>query len=104
MQTIDFELRGDFITLDALLKATGLAGSGGGAKAMIASGKIQLDGREELRKTCKVRAGQVVGVHGARVRVLAAAAPAAAPSGSAMTPPGSTSQGQADDPGRADAG
>ena len=79
MHTIDFELRGEFITLDALLKATGLAGSGGGAKAMVASGRVQVDGREELRKTCKLRPGQVVGVHGARVRVVAAgaAAPAA---------------------------
>ena len=73
MQTIDFQLRGEFITLDALLKATGLAGSGGGAKVMVATGKVQLDGREELRKTCKVRAGQVVGVHGTRIRVLAMA-------------------------------
>ena len=73
MQTIDFELRGEYITLDALLKATGLAGSGGGAKAMVAAGKVQIDGREELRKTCKVRAGQVVGVHGTRVRVVAPA-------------------------------
>ncbi len=76
MQHIEFELRGEFITLDALLKATGLAGSGGGAKAMVAAGKVQIDGREELRKTCKVRAGQVVGVHGTRVRVIAAGAPA----------------------------
>jgi ribosome-associated protein len=74
MQTIDFEVRGDYITLDALLKASGLAASGGGAKAMVASGKVQVDGREELRKTCKLRPGQVVGVHGVRVRVLAAAA------------------------------
>jgi ribosome-associated protein len=104
MQTIDFELRSEFITLDALLKATGLAGSGGGAKAMVASGKVQLDGREELRKTCKVRAGQVVGVHGTRVRVLAAAVPAAAPIVSAQTPPGPTFQGEIDDPGRIGAG
>ena len=31
MNTIDFTLRGEHITLDALLKATGLAGSGGSA-------------------------------------------------------------------------
>jgi ribosome-associated protein len=72
MRFIDFELRGEHITLDALLKATGLAGSGGAAKALIASGRVQVDGRDELRKTCKIRAGQVVGVQGARVRVLAA--------------------------------
>ena len=78
MQWIDFELRGDFIPLDALLKATGLAGSGGGAKAMVASGAVQVDGRDESRKTCKIRAGQVVSVHGARVRVLAKTDPSGA--------------------------
>jgi ribosome-associated protein len=78
MRSIDLALRGEHITLDALLKATGLAGSGGAAKMLIASGRVQVDGRDELRKTCKIRAGQVVGVHGTRVRVLAAA-PAAAP-------------------------
>jgi ribosome-associated protein len=71
MRQIDFELRGDFITLDHLLKAAGLADSGGGAKAMVADGRVQVDGRDELRKTCKIRAGQVVSVQGARVRVVA---------------------------------
>ncbi len=75
MQVIDFELRGDHITLDHLLKATGLAGSGGAAKALIASGGVQVDGRDELRKTCKLRAGQVVSVTGTRVRVVALANP-----------------------------
>lgn len=74
MQQLDFELRGDFITLDALLKATGLAHSGGAAKAMVAAGKVAVDGREELRKTCKLRAGQVVALHGARVRIVAGTA------------------------------
>jgi ribosome-associated protein len=36
---------------------------------------VQVDGREELRKTCKIRAGQVVQVHGARIRVEAAEPP-----------------------------
>jgi ribosome-associated protein len=71
MRSIDFPLRGEFITLDALLKATGLAGSGGAAKAMVAEGLVQVDGRDELRKTCKIRAGQVVAVTGTRVRVMA---------------------------------
>jgi ribosome-associated protein len=71
MRSIDFVLRGEYITLDALLKATGLAGSGGAAKAMVAAGLVQVDGRDELRKTCKIRAGQVVAVTGSRVRVMA---------------------------------
>jgi len=76
MQLIDFELRGDFVTLDNLLKATGLAVTGGAAKAMVADGLVQVDGREELRKTAKIRAGQVVSVHGTRVKVLPANAAA----------------------------
>jgi ribosome-associated protein len=72
MQLIDFELRGEYITLDALLKATGAADSGGSAKAMVASGRVQVNGQDELRKTCKIRAGQVVSLSGMRIRVLAA--------------------------------
>ena len=73
MTLIDFELRGDHITLDALLKATGLAPSGGIAKMMVADGLIQVDGRDELRKTCKIRAGQVVSLANTRIKVLAPA-------------------------------
>ena len=69
MQLIDFDLRGEYITLDALLKATGLAPSGGVAKLMVADGIVQVDGREELRKTCKIRSGQVVSLQGARISV-----------------------------------
>ncbi|NRF70105.1 RNA-binding S4 domain-containing protein [Aquincola sp. S2] len=69
MQKIDFTLRGEFITLDKLLKATGVVPSGAQAKLLIAEGKVQVDGREELRKTAKLRAGQVVGVTGTRIRL-----------------------------------
>jgi ribosome-associated protein len=74
MSMIAFELRGEYITLDALLKATGLAPSGGVAKLMVADGLVQVDGRDELRKTCKIRAGQVVSLSGARISVIAAPA------------------------------
>ncbi len=76
MRQIEFELRGDYITLDTLLKVTGLASSGGEGKAMVAGGKVEVDGQQELRKTCKVRAGQVVSVTGARVRIHAPTMPA----------------------------
>ena len=71
LQQITFELRGDFITLDKLLKACGLADSGGRAKTLVAEGRVQVDGQDELRKTAKIRAGQVVGVQGARIKVVA---------------------------------
>ncbi|WP_290872918.1 RNA-binding S4 domain-containing protein [Aquabacterium sp.] len=70
MQQITFELRGEFITLDRLLKATGLAESGGRAKMMVSEGRVQVDGRDEERKTAKIRAGQVVALHGVRIRVI----------------------------------
>jgi ribosome-associated protein len=70
MQNIPFELRGEFITLDRLLKATGVAGSGGAAKLMVAEGRVQVDGRDEARKTAKLRAGQVVSLTGVRITLL----------------------------------
>ncbi|MDR7331834.1 ribosome-associated protein [Kinneretia asaccharophila] len=66
------ELRGDYIELDKLLKATGLADSGGQARAFITAGEVRVDGQVELRKTAKMRAGQVVEFGGQRVRVVAA--------------------------------
>ena len=77
LQLIDFPLRGDHIPLDALLKATGLATSGGAAKALVAEGNVQVDGQTELRKTCKLRLGQVVSLAGTRVRLVAEPAPPA---------------------------
>ena len=76
VQTIDFELRTDFIPLDDLLKATGLAPSGGAAKLLISEGQVQVDGEVELRKACKIYAGQVVLAQGARIRMHAPTRPA----------------------------
>ena len=75
VKVIEFALRGEFIPLDALLKATGIASSGGVAKMMVAAGDVQVDGREELRKTCKIRAGQQVEALGVRVQVMATQLP-----------------------------
>ena len=79
MATTEFTLRGEHIALDALLKATGFASSGGLAKAMVAQGLVRVDGQAESRKTCKIRAGQIVSVAGSvdSITVRAAAAPGA---------------------------
>jgi ribosome-associated protein len=69
-EEIPFELRGEYIELDKLLKATGLADSGGVARMMITEQQVRVDGQTELRKTAKIRAGQVVSLQGARIRVL----------------------------------
>jgi len=64
MQDISFELRGEYIELDKLLKATGLADSGGHARMMITEGLVRVDGQAESRKTAKIRAGQRVQLQG----------------------------------------
>lgn len=69
---IEFELRGEHIALDSLLKATGLAESGGAAKQAITGGMVRVDGQVELRRGCKLRAGQVVEAAGAWIRIAAA--------------------------------
>jgi ribosome-associated protein len=70
MQTIDFALRGEHITLEALLKASGLA-SGGAAKALIAEGGVRVNGQAETRRGRKVRVGDEVSVGEQQVRVRA---------------------------------
>jgi ribosome-associated protein len=72
MQTIDFQLRGEYVELCNLLKLAGIADSGGGGKALVAAGEVTLDGSRESRKTAKVRAGQVVECLGVRISVRAA--------------------------------
>ncbi|RJG01917.1 RNA-binding S4 domain-containing protein [Noviherbaspirillum sedimenti] len=69
MQEIRFALEGDHIELNQLLKLAGLCDSGGAGKMLVASGVVMVDGQTELRKTCKVRAGQVVKLGDVRIRV-----------------------------------
>lgn len=57
---MNFELKGEYIALCDLLKTVGIAQSGGQGKAMVADGNVKVDGKIELRKTAKIRAGQVV--------------------------------------------
>jgi len=71
MQQLNFELDREFVELNQLLKLSGLCDSGGAGKALVASGAVSVDGVVELRKTCKIRDGQVVKVGDAEIRVTA---------------------------------
>lgn len=75
MQSVEFELDSgrSHVELNQLLKLVGLCDSGGAGKAIVASGAVAVDGRPELRKTCKVTAGQVVTLDEVRIHVIAAA-------------------------------
>lgn len=73
MNTIEFELIGEHVELNQLLKLAGVCDSGGAGKRLVAEGQVQVDGRPENRKTAKIRAGQVVTCGDARIAVTAAA-------------------------------
>jgi ribosome-associated protein len=70
-QTV-FHLDREFIELNQLLKLSGMCDSGGAGKALVASGSVRVDGQVELRKTCKIRAGQTVALGDLQIRVLSA--------------------------------
>ena len=70
MNTVNFELKGEFIALCDLLKTTGIANSGGQGKAMVADGIVKVDGKIELRKTAKIRKGQVVEIFDQKITFI----------------------------------
>ena len=69
-QEVEFELNGDYVELNQLLKLVGVCDSGGAGKALVAEGVVAVDGQVELRKTCKVRAGSVVTLGDVRITVV----------------------------------
>ena len=71
MQILEFELDREHVELNQLLKLAGIADSGGQGKAIVASGAVSVDGEVELRKTAKIRTGQVVRIEDVEIRVVA---------------------------------
>lgn len=72
MQTTDFIVEGEYVELNQLLKLVGIVDSGGAGKILVANGAVSVDGKVELRKTCKIRPGQVVSLGDIRIHVKAA--------------------------------
>ena len=66
-----FAVRGEYIQLDQLLKATGLVESGGAAHAAIAEGRVRVDGTVDTRKRAKLRPGQYVEFEWQRIELSA---------------------------------
>jgi ribosome-associated protein len=71
MEQVTFSLNDEFVELNQLLKLVGICDSGGAGKVLVASGAVSVDGKPELRKTCKIRAGQTVRIGDIRIRVVA---------------------------------
>ena len=71
MQQLNFQLNGEYVELNQLLKMVGLCDSGGAGKALVAGGVVSVDGQVELRKTAKIRSGSVVSLGDVSISVLA---------------------------------
>ena len=71
MQKLTFELNGDYVEVNQLLKLVGVVDSGGAGKNLVASGAVKVDGQLESRKTAKIRAGQTVSLGDVRISVVA---------------------------------
>lgn len=71
MERTTFDLRGEYIELNQLLKLAGVCESGGQGKQLVAEGLVLVDGQVELRKTCKIRPGQVVRFQDLEIEVVA---------------------------------
>lgn len=70
-QHFDLAPHRDFVELNQLLKLAGLCDSGGAGKLLVDSGQVLVDGVQELRRTAKIHAGQVVSVGTLRILVRA---------------------------------
>ncbi len=68
---MQFELNDqEYIELMKLLKFQGLVESGTEAKMVIDNGEVKVDGKTELRRRCKIRAGSKVEFDGGIVEVI----------------------------------
>jgi ribosome-associated protein len=68
--TRDVEIRGDTIRLGQALKLSGLAGSGGEARALVEAGGVTVNGEVDRRRGRQLHPGDVVAVEGEKVRIV----------------------------------
>ena len=70
MGNIQFTItKGDYITLQDILKFENLVYSGGEAKSVILDGMVKVNGEIETRRGKKLRSGDVVEFDGNRIEV-----------------------------------
>lgn len=62
METIEFKIEGDYIELIQLLKAIGMAETGGHAKMIVNEEMVMRNGELETRKRAKLVPGDVIEV------------------------------------------
>ncbi len=69
METIDFTIEGEYIELIQLLKAIGLAQTGGHAKMIVDEEMVSRNGEIETRKRAKLLKGEIIEVDQYRIQL-----------------------------------
>jgi len=67
---IEFKIEGDYIELMALLKALGIAQTGGHAKMIVDSGEVLRNGEVELRRRAKCIKGDVIEIENQKIGLV----------------------------------
>ena len=66
----EFQIEGDYIELIGLLKAMGIAETGGQAKAIVDDGLILRNGEVEMRKRAKLIAGDLIELDELQIKLI----------------------------------
>ncbi len=67
---MDFDISGDYIELDNLLKVLNIVSCGSEAKELIKSAKIMVNGKIEIRVRRKLKAGDLVLVGKEEIKMM----------------------------------
>ena len=66
----EFQINGPYIELIGLLKALGIAETGGHAKAIVDEGCVLRNGEVELRKRAKIISGDLIEIDNIQIKLL----------------------------------
>ena len=64
-----FKIEGEYIELMALLKALGIAQTGGHAKHIVDSGIVYRNGQIETRRRAKLISGDIIQVENSKIKL-----------------------------------
>jgi ribosome-associated protein len=67
--THNFQIEGPYIELIGLLKAMGIAETGGQAKAIVEEGLVLRNGQQELRKRAKLVPGDLIQIEAIHIQL-----------------------------------
>ena len=66
----EFQIKGPYIELIGLLKALGIAETGGHAKAIVEEGEVLRNGEIELRKRAKLVPGDLIEIDELQIKLV----------------------------------